>query len=56
MIEDKLLYECDPDKNVECKKRGCQNPCHRTSHKEYAKDGAAGRTSKEWMKIDHAKR
>jgi hypothetical protein len=39
------VYECDPEKNTECKKTGClYNPdsvypvCHLTSKKEYAKD------------------
>ena len=56
MNEGKLIYECNTDKNVECKKHGCQKECHRPSHKEYAKDRAVGHTSEEWMIIDHAKR
>lgn len=34
------LYECDPKKNVACKKTGCHlngGPCHCTTHQEYEK-------------------
>lgn len=32
------LYECDPDKNMTCKKTACYTKggmCHLTSHEEY---------------------
>jgi hypothetical protein len=35
MIE---LYKCDPAKNTECKKTGCQTFCFSTRHIEYAQD------------------
>ena len=30
------LYECDPQKNTECNKRNCGNPCMHTTRKEFA--------------------
>ncbi len=27
------LYECDPQKNTECNKRNCGNPCKYTTRK-----------------------
>lgn len=42
---DKQLYECDPNKNIECNKRSCiHNPkaiykvCYLTSKKEFELD------------------
>ena len=35
----KVLYECDPRKNTECRKTSCfkyNGPCRRTAHPEYA--------------------
>ena len=35
------IYECDPKKNVACKKTGCYldgGPCHCTTHQEYEKE------------------
>ncbi len=43
MFNKKNLYECDPEKNKDCKKTECMynkvNPgkCHLTSHKEFEK-------------------
>lgn len=34
-----VLYLCDPEKNTECKKSGCQNPCRYTTKVEFAKGG-----------------
>lgn len=31
------LYLCDPQKNTECSKTGCQNSCFMTANKAYAK-------------------
>lgn len=31
------LYLCDPQKNTECSKTGCQNSCFMTTNKAYAK-------------------
>lgn len=31
-------YICDPDKNKECKKTGCQDYCFHTFNKEYARE------------------
>lgn len=36
---DPWFYKCDPEKNSECKKTGCQRDCFLTLHKEYSKDG-----------------
>ena len=33
------LYLCDPEKNIKCKKTGCQTFCKHTSIKEFAKGG-----------------
>lgn len=36
----KLLYMCDPDKNIECKKKNCytnNGECMQTDNKKYAK-------------------
>ena len=38
---DKVLWDCNPDKNVECKKTACfriGGECHRTTKEEYARD------------------
>lgn len=35
-MEQKELYLCDPDKNVECEKTSCKDLCMMTTHKEYA--------------------
>ena len=35
----KKLYLCDPEKNTECKKSGCQTLCKHTLNKEFAKEG-----------------
>lgn len=32
------LYECDPQKNTECNKRNCGNPCKHTTRKEFARE------------------
>lgn len=32
------LYECDPQKNTECNKRNCENPCMHTTRKEFARE------------------
>jgi len=35
----KLLYECDPSKNLECKKTNCcinGGDCYNTTHEEYS--------------------
>lgn len=32
------LYECDPQKNTECNKRNCGNPCMHTTRKEFARE------------------
>lgn len=32
------LYECDPQKNTECNKRNCGNPCKHTTQKEFARE------------------
>lgn len=32
------LYECDPQKNTECSKRHCGNPCKHTARKEFARE------------------
>ena len=35
----KILYPCDPKKNVTCTKRACDlELCTQTTHAEYAKD------------------
>jgi hypothetical protein len=36
---DPWIYKCDPEKNSECRKTGCQRECFHTLHKEYSKDG-----------------
>lgn len=33
----KMIFVCDPEKNVECNKRGCGKCCTMTKHIEYAK-------------------
>lgn len=33
-----MVYLCDPDKNKECKKTGCQDYCFHTFNKEYARE------------------
>lgn len=33
------LYKCDPAKNTECRKTGCQNPCRMTRNKAFSTDG-----------------
>jgi hypothetical protein len=39
-MDKKTWYKCDPDKNVECNKRGCMmGDCMLTSKKEYSLDG-----------------
>ena len=32
------LYECDPQKNTECNKRNCGNPCKYTTRKEFSRE------------------
>lgn len=32
------LYECDPQKNTECNKRNCRNPCKHTTRKEFVRE------------------
>lgn len=32
------LYECDQQKNTECNKRNCGNPCMHTTRKEFARE------------------
>lgn len=32
------LYECDPQKNTECNKRNCGNPCRYTTRKEFSRE------------------
>ena len=48
-------YECDPDKNKECRKTNCMfnmdivgssGPCHRTTDPKYAWDGKTRRKFK----------
>lgn len=34
----KKLYVCDPEKNTECKKTGCQTLCKNTLNQEFAKE------------------
>ena len=34
----KKLYICDPKKNQDCKKSGCQTLCKHTFNKEFAKE------------------
>lgn len=52
------LYYCDPEKNVECSKRGCfyangQFPlCKRTSNPAYAKTDADGKPMEAPYKFD----
>ena len=44
-LKDNPLYECDPDKNTDCRKTGCYTiggPCHCTSHEEYARRDLLG--------------
>ncbi len=36
------LYECDPQKNTECNKRNCGNPCRHTTRKEFARESSGG--------------
>lgn len=39
-ISDEMLYECDPDINTECNKRGCHlngGPCFKTKKYKYRK-------------------
>lgn len=56
-------YECDPKKNVNCRKTGCEfnidlpmfaRHCSHTLHKEYAWDGKSKRYDSygcpEWLK------
>ena len=33
----KKLYPCDPNKNINCPKKGCQETCFSTTKKAYAK-------------------
>lgn len=60
MDEIKVLYECDPEKNTECRKimcftkaggRGSKCVCTATKNPEYAKKDQDGQPiiSKEWM-------
>lgn len=32
------LYECDPQKNTECNKRNCGNPCKYMTRKEFSRE------------------
>ena len=44
-LKDNPLYECDSEKNINCKKTGCYTiggPCHCTSHEEYARRDLLG--------------
>lgn len=34
------VYECDPSKNVECRKTSCQTLCFHTQHRKYATEEA----------------
>lgn len=34
------LYECDPQKNTECNKRNCGNPCKYTTRKEFSREAS----------------
>ena len=41
ILDDVHLYECDPDKNTECRKTGCYKvggECHMTKNKEFARE------------------
>lgn len=37
----KVLYNCDPAKNIDCRKNECfinGGQCHKTTHREFASD------------------
>lgn len=36
---DIIVYECDPEKNIECDKVMCGDMCMHTRHAEYSVDG-----------------
>lgn len=36
---DVIVYECDPEKNIECDKTMCGTMCFHTRHAEYSVDG-----------------
>lgn len=45
MSEKVILYECDPEKNQECRKHGCYihaGRCHKTTKPECAKKNENG--------------
>lgn len=33
--ESEVAYVCDPEKNIECQKRGCQKDCFHTKDIQY---------------------
>lgn len=39
--EKRVLYRCDPEKNIECTKEACRWACRMTDKKEYSTDGRA---------------
>lgn len=44
------LYECDPQKNTECNKRNCGNPCMHTTRKEFAREPSERMSIEEHLK------
>jgi len=48
------VYICDPEKNTECKKTGCQTQCFSTFNPKYAK-GIRAMTNKEVLKFVKSK-
>lgn len=34
-----VVYKCDPNKNVTCRKTACHNPCFYTLNPAYSADG-----------------
>lgn len=39
MCEQNYVFRCDPNKNKECRKTGCQRECFMTTKKKYSIDG-----------------
>lgn len=47
---DVILYDCDPDKNIECRKRSCYingGECKATHDERYKVDGTVGMTARD---------